>query len=71
MSALTPAQAKMLDAIRAHFASHPYAPSIKELTEATGLGIGSVHGAIQRLKARGAIRSVYGRARSIELVENW
>ena len=69
-SALTDRQRKVLDAIRDHVSKHGFAPSFREIGEASGLkSPSSVKQQLQSLADKGLIRMNANKGRAIELVE--
>lgn len=67
---LTDRQRKVLDAIKAHVAAHGFAPSFREIGEASGLkSTSSVKHQLQVLADKGLIRMNANKGRAIELVE--
>ena len=67
---LTDRQRKVLDAIKAHVAAHGFAPSFREIGEASGLkSPSSVKHQLQVLADKGLIRMNANKGRAIELVE--
>src|SRR5689334_8561600 len=68
LGGLTPRQLQVYRFIERFIAERGYSPSFEEIRTALGLkSKTSVHGAIQRLVARGFITIAYGRSRSIAL----
>ena len=68
--ALTPAQQRLLDVIRAHIAATGTAPTYDEMRIATGIRSKStIHHTLNRLEERGAIRRRPAHARAIEVVD--
>lgn len=70
-AALSDRQRKVLDAIREHVAKHGFAPSFREIGEASGLkSPSSVKHQLQVLSDKGFIRMNANKGRAIELIEN-
>ena len=68
--ALTPAQQRLLDVIRAHIATTGVAPTFDEMRIAMGIRSKStIHHTLNRLEERGAIRRRPAHARAIEVVD--
>ena len=70
MIGLTSQQAALLSYIERYHAEHEgVSPSYEEMAEALGLASKSgVHRILTALKSKGRIRSLYGRARSLEVL---
>lgn len=69
-SRLTDRQRQVLEAIRTHVAAHGFAPSFREIGEASGLkSPSSVKHQLQVLAEKGFIRMNANKGRAIELVE--
>lgn len=67
--ALTPAQQRLLDVIRAHIAATGTAPTVDEMCVALGTrSKNTIHRHLVCMEERGAIRRLVGRARAIEVV---
>ena len=67
---LTDRQRKVLDAIKAHVAAHGFAPSFREIGEASGLkSPTSVKHQLPVLADKGLIRMNANKGRAIELAE--
>lgn len=70
MIGLTRQQAKLLRFIRRFIGEHGYAPSFDEMTEAMGLSSKSgIDRILNALQERRLVRRLYGRARSVEIIE--
>lgn len=60
----------VLDAIRAHWSTHGFAPTVRELS--TALGLASTNATrhwLRKLEARGAISRSPAKSRTIQLTE--
>ena len=69
MAALTPIQRETLRFIAGFIANHGFAPSMDEIAQGMGLANrGSAHRVVLCLEERRAIRTIPGKARSIELL---
>lgn len=60
-------QQRVLEYLQDHFKVNPRPPSYREISQALGLGLGTVRGALDCLEARGLIERVPGGMRSIIL----
>lgn len=70
-TSLSDRQRKVLDAIREHVARHGFAPSFREIGEASGLkSPSSVKHQLQVLADKGFIRMNANKGRAIELIED-
>lgn len=65
---LTKRQRDLLTYIRSYVGQHGFSPSFEEMKEALGLASKSgVHRLVSALVERGYVKSMYARARSVEL----
>jgi len=64
----TPAQHRVLKAIRALGSEHGYSPSYAEIARALGVSTQAVGKHIQLMCERGVLRKTYGLAHTIEIV---
>ena len=68
MKALTQKQLNVLAYLSRHIRRYGYAPSVKELAEATGRSKTAAHALLEQLHKRGAIKRDKYTHRAIELV---
>ncbi|MBF0629287.1 MAG: transcriptional repressor LexA, partial [Magnetococcales bacterium] len=66
----TPAQERMLDAIRAFIIEHGMSPTVQELGTILGIRAPSVHEQIAALIEKGMVRRIPRKARSLEIVQD-
>lgn len=58
----------VISALKKWFKTHSYSPSYRDLSEATGLGLGTVHSACHDLRDEGYVAFEDSTARTIKLL---
>ena len=61
-------QRQVLDALRELTKDRPYSPTVRELAEATGLALSTVHAHLAQLRARGLVDWIDGHVRTLHVV---
>ncbi|MBF0296935.1 MAG: transcriptional repressor LexA [Magnetococcales bacterium] len=70
MEGATPAQERMLNAIREFIDAHSFSPTVQELGAILGMRAPSVHEQIAALIEKGLVRRIPRKARSLEIVQD-
>jgi DNA-binding IclR family transcriptional regulator len=63
-------QQLVLEALEELTTGKPFAPTVRELAEATGLALSTVHAHLAQLRARGLVDWVDGHVRTLHVIKD-